>query len=252
MDKDLIKLLPQKAFKLLSIRESLKIGEKITRSRFDKDSYEKQFQARLKSWQFSTIQIVKELPLSHKSISTKEDGENVLKIYFSQFFENDIAVHIDLRKSSFSSSDSFYWVPSKFHYHFKSSFLDGVCSLYKGFYFENNTEFERGLLLLGIMRDSMNEIQKKEVKDLFYKHFGEGKVESVKFSLKKLQDSFNIIFSYFLKEDIPLNPEFAVLGINLVTLYLTLQDIPYELNVRDVFYQVAQNYHPPKDSNEVS
>jgi len=242
MDKDLLKLLPKKAFKLLSIKETWEIGASITRSLFDKESYEAQIAARIKSWKYSNIQIVKELPLTSKSVLTKKDGENILKIYFSQFFEKDLAVHIDLRKSSFSSSDSFYWAPSNIHYHFKSSFIDGVCALYKGFYFDNAPEFEKGLSLLGIMRDSMNETQKHEVTELFLRHFGEGRTGNVKFSLKNLQDSFNAIFSYFLKEDIPLNPEFAVLGINLVTLYLTLQEIPHELNVKEVFNQVVQNY----------
>jgi len=246
MDNELFKLLPKKAFKLLSIKETLKIGESLTRSIFDKKSYEFQVQARIKTWKYSNIQIVKELPLENKTVTTKEDGENILKIYFSQFFENDIAVHIDLRKSSFSSSDSFCWAPSKIHYHFKPSFTAGVCSLYKGFYFDNNAEFENGLMLLGIVRDSMNETQKNDIKELFLRHFGEGRSGNVKFSLGNLKDSFNVIFSYFLKEDIPLNPEFAVLGINLVTLYLTLQEIPHELNVREVFYQVAKSYQKLK------
>ena len=194
MDKELIKLLPQKAFKLLSIKEIFKIGEKITKSRFDKKSYDIQFNSLLKSWTFQDIRIVSEFKPSKITVSSKEDGEKILKIYFAQFFEKDISVHIDLRESSFSSKESFYWIPSRFHYQFQNSFREGVCSLYKGFY------------------------------------------------LKNLQESFNSIFTYFLKEDIPLNPEFAVLGINLVTLYLTLQDIPFELNVRDVFIEVYEKY----------
>lgn len=242
MDKDILKLLPQKAFKLLSIKETLKIGTIVTKSIFDKQSYENTYQSRIKSWRFDDIILVKEFPLAHKPLSTKEDGEKVLKIYFSQFFEKGIGVHIDLRNSSFSSSDFFYWVPSKLHYSFSQSFLEGTCSLYEGFYFDDVKKFEKGLILLGMIRESMNERQKEDMKDLFYKHFGEGRVESVKFSLENLQESFNAIFSYFLKEDIPLNPEFAVLGVNLVTLYLTLQDIPHDLDVSGVFKEVFLSY----------
>ena len=50
----------------------------------------------------------------------------------------------------------------------------------------------------------------------------------------------NSIFSFFLQEDIELNPEFAVLGINLVTLYLTLEEIPFALNVREAFLEVVE------------
>lgn len=242
MDKELLKLLPQKAFKLLSLNETFRIGEKITKSRFDKTSYDVQVQSRLTSWKLSEVKIVSEFPSPRKSVSSKEDGEKILKIYFSQFFEKELSVHIDLRETSFSSTDYFYWIPSRFHYQFKKTFSEGVCSLYKGFYFENKSDFEYGLMCLGITNTSMNEKQKSDILDLFYEHFGEGQTLTVKFSLKKLQESFNKIFTYFFKEDIPLNPEFAVLGINLVTLYLTLEDIPYELNVREAFIEVYEKH----------
>ena len=243
MDKDILKLLPQKAFKLLSIKETLKMGAAVTKSMFDKESYEKNFQSRKGNWKLNDVSLVKELPSSKSALSSKEDGEKVLKVYFSQFFEKGLAVHIDLRNQFFSSDESFYWVPSKLHYSFSQTFLEGVCFLYEGFYFDNNDKFEKGLRQLGMISDEMNEMQKESMKELFFKHFGEGKDTDVQFSLKNLQESFNAIFSHFLKEDIPLNPEFAVLGINLVTLYLTLQDIPHALNVSGVFKEIFQMHH---------
>lgn len=242
MDKELLKLLPQKAFKLLSIKETFNIGQKITKNRFDTNSYDNQFKRKSQRWNFPDIKLVLEFPTPKKNIASKEDGEKILKIYFSQFFEKDMSVHIDLRESSFSSGDLFYWIPSKFHYQFSEEFREGVCSLYKGFYFDKKDDFENGLLLLGIVKQDMSQGRKSKISEIFQKHFGEGKTLPVKFSLKNLQESFNNIFTYFLKEDIPLNPEFAVLGINLVTLYLTLQDIPYELNVRDIFVEVLAKY----------
>jgi hypothetical protein len=242
MDKEILKLLPQKAFKLLSIKETFKIGTAVTKSIFDKKSYESNYLHRAKDWRFDDIELVKELPTSKAVLSTKEDGEKILKIYFSQFFEKNLVVHIDLRKNLFSSQENFYWIPSKINYSFSQSFLDGVCSLYKGFYFDDSDKFEEGLVQLGMIKASMSEKQKIAMKELFYKHFGEGRTANVKFSLENLQGSFNAIFSYFLKEDIPLNPEFAVLGVYLVTLYLTLQDIPFALNVSNVFSEVVQKY----------
>lgn len=242
MDKEILKLLPQKAFKLLSIKETYKVGVAVTKSVLDKQSYEGSFKSREENWRFNDVILVKEIDSSKKSVLTKADGEKILKIYFSQFFETNLPVHIDLRQSSFISNGEFSWVPSKIHYSFSPVFLEGVCLLYKGFYFNDTEKFEKGLVQLGMMKDSMTDIQRLEVKELFYKHFGEGKSEDVMFSLQKLQDSFNTIFSYFLKEDIPLNPEFAILGVCLVTLYLTLQDIPHALSVSSVFSEVANKY----------
>ena len=234
MDREILKLFPQKAFKLLSIKDSIRIGSLITKSLLDKKSYE-----------VSVKKIDSKLNLGNNSLSTgdfpktKENGEEILKIYFSQFYNNQAFVHLDLRPSSFyADSSNLFWIPSKLHYRFNNDFLKGVQSLYDGFYFDRSNDFEEGLRLLGMIRKDMDQSKRLAIIELFTKHFGEGKNAPVEFSLKKLQESFNAIFTFFLKEDIPLNPEFAVLGISLVTLYLTLQEIPFALNVKESFLQV--------------
>lgn len=241
MDKEILKLFPQKAFKLLSIKDSIRIGASVTKSLMDKKNYEEEFLQKQKKWKWDDIHLTESLsPSGH--IQNKEDGERILKIYFTQFFMEDLAVHLDFRSDAFCRSEHFLWKPSKLHYKFTPSFIKGVRSLYTGFYLELDDQFEVGLKLLGMIKESMSNDQKKGVKDLFYKHFGEGKNNPVKFSLDHLQESFNAIFSFFLKEDIPLNPEFAVLGINLVTMYLTLQNISTPLDVKAVFLEVHHVY----------
>ena len=241
MDKEILKLFPQKAFKLLSIRDSIRIGSAVTKSLIDKKKYENQYIKKEKMWKWKDIRLSESLMQSGQ-IQSKEDGERILKIYFTQFFMEDIAVHLDFRADAFSYNDYFSWKPSKLHYNFSPSFIKGVRALYTGFYLDLDHQFEEGLKFLGMIKESMNDDQKKEVKELFYRHFGEGKNAPVKFSLDHLQESFNKIFSFFLKEDIPLNPEFAVLGINLVTMYLTLQNISAPLDVNSVFLEVHHAY----------
>jgi hypothetical protein len=238
MDKDILKLLPQKAFKLLSIKETFRIGATVTKSMLDKNSYQSQFEKRKAHWHWNDIKLT-QVTNQAAPITKLEDGERILRIYFEQLFNNELAVHLDLRSNHFSSTDVFIWNPSKIHYTFSSDFRNGVQSLYLGFYQDDDELFEKGLKLLGMIRDSMGEDQQTEVKSLFYKHFGEGKTGTVKFSLSKLQSSFDAIFSFFLREDIPLNPEFAVLGINLVTMYLTLEKLPHSINVSEVFFKVV-------------
>ena len=242
MDKDIMKLLPQKAFKLLSIKDSLRIGALVTKSILDKKSYDYQLQQRQLTWKYSDIILnSKSLKTTANFLKNQQNGEKILKIYFSQFFENNLAIHLDLRSNSFNSDEAFHWTPSKLHYKFSPVFINGVRTLYNGFYHDAPKQFEEGLIFLGMIKDSTEEDQKIKIKDLFYKHFGEGKSAPVKFSLLNLQNSFNAIFSFFIKEDVPLNPEFAVLGINLVTLYLTLQEIPFELDVKKCFLAVSHS-----------
>lgn len=243
MDKELLKLLPQKAFKLLSVTETFKVGTAISKSFFDAKAYDQSIKKRHINDKFPDILLQKaDLKLTSKSSFTKVDGEKILRVYFSQFFENDVPVHVDLRDSSFFIDEGFTWIPSKAHYFFSTNFLEGVRLLYAGFYFENDEDFDSGLRKLGIINSSMNEVQVAEVKKLFTQHFGSGKNAPVKFSLKELQESFNVIFSYFLKNDIALNPEFAVLGVCLATLYLSLQSIPVPLDVSAAFKDVYSKY----------
>ena len=242
MDNDLLKLLPKKAFKLIPFKLFITIGAKVAKSIRDKEHYENDFQKRLQSWPFKDIKLVKEFSQASKENLRKEDGEKILQVYFSQFFEKDMMVHLDLRKSAFLSADSFYWNPSQLHYFFPQDFLTGICALYIGFYTENDIKFDQGLKMTGMVTEAMTEKQKIKMKNLFYQHFGEGNKAPINFSLKKLHESFNAIFTFFLTEDIPLNPEFAVFGIILVTLYLSLESIPEKINVKETFLAVYQKY----------
>jgi hypothetical protein len=239
MDKEIFKLFPQKAFKLLSIKESIKITGLVSSSLLNKQSYNDQFQKRLLHWKLKDVTLQSEnLPFNNRAL-TKEAGEKILSIYFSQFFENDLAIHLDYRHSFVLTEHSLLWKPSKLHYKFTNSFIDGIKDLYQGFYLNNNAQFELGLTTMGILKKGLNETEKNEVIELFTKYFGQGKVGTVHFSLKELQNSFNEIFSFFIKKDIPLNPEFAVLGLALVTLYSVLQEIPEALDVKSSFLSVS-------------
>jgi hypothetical protein len=166
---------------------------------------------------------------------SKENGEKILLIYFSHFFDNDLAIHVDYRDSFSSNNNTLLWKPSRMHYKFSLSFIEGVRKLYTGFYLDNPSQFESGLSYIGIIQPNMNQQQKDEVIELFTKYFGEGKNEAIRFSLSDLQKSFNEIFSFFIKKNIPLNPEFAVLGLALVTLYSELQKISHPLDVKGAF-----------------
>jgi predicted unusual protein kinase regulating ubiquinone biosynthesis (AarF/ABC1/UbiB family) len=243
MDKEILKLLPQKAFKLLSIKETLRIAATVAKSIIDKKSYSQHFEQRLENWKWTDISLSSAPVKKENSKLSKSSGEKILKVYFSQFFEKNLAVHLDLRSHSFvNGPEIFIWIPSKLHYCFSLKFIEGVQQLYIGFYLNDEKKFIEGLYDLQMIKKSMSEVQKSKIQNLFYKHFEEAKSGPVKFSMKNLQTSFNNIFSFFLQEDIPLNPEFALLGVNLVTLYLTLEQISGPIDVHEIFLQVYKNY----------
>ena len=240
MDKEVLKLFPQRAFKLLSIKDSLRVTGSITKSLLNQKDYQTLVEQRKSSWKWNDIEISQDHLSNHKLQDSKENGEKILFIYFSQFFDNDLALHIDYRDSFSSNKNTLRWKPSRMHYKFSPSFIEGVRKLYSGFYLDNPSLFESGLSYIGIIQPNMNQQQKDEVIKLFTKYFGEGKNEAICFSLSDLQKSFNEIFSFFIKKNIPLHPEFAVLGLALVTLYNELQKISHPLDVKTAFLKAHE------------
>lgn len=241
MDKEVLKLFPQRAFKLLSIKDSLRVTGSITKSLLNQKDYLALIEQRKSSWKWNEIEINQDHSKNHKLQDTKENGENILLVYFSQFFDDNLALHVDYRDCFSSNNNILLWKPSKMHYKFSTSFIEGVRKLYSGFYLDNPSQFESGLTYIGIIQPNMNQQQKDEVIELFTKYFGEGKNEAIRFSLSDLQKSFNEIFSFFIKKNIPLNPEFAVLGLALVTLYNELQKISHPLDVKGAFLKAHES-----------
>ncbi len=242
MDKEILKLFPKKAFKLISLKDSIRIGSLVTKSLLDSLAREDLMIERQKAWRLLDVVITPTDKTRSAIDLTAQEGEKILKVYFSQFYQEDLAVHLDFRTNSFYSDQKLHWIPSKLHFKFSPNFLKGVQTLYRGFYYENREDFSKGLELLGMIKASMNSEKKDKIMALFMDHFGEGRSSPVNFSLQNLQKSFNSIFTFFLQEDIELNPEFAVLGINLVTLYLTLEQIPFAINVKRAFFEVDKLY----------
>ncbi len=240
MDKEILKLFPQKAFKLIPLKETILITTKLTASVFDKETYQISMGQKSKELPYKKNLIIEKLSSNDTFLKTKDNGEQILKIYFMQCFDPSRIIHLDLRKNHFCNSPNLRWTPSKLHYQFSHNFIDAIRELYIGFYLEEQEIFKSGLIKLGLLTTQSKPYQQNEVIELFMQHFGEGKNSAVSFSIKKLQQSFEIIFAYFLKNNISLNPEFAVFGIYLTTLYSTLENIPDKLNVKKSFNETYE------------
>jgi hypothetical protein len=235
--KDILKLLPQKAAKLVPFTELMKMGSKVATTAIGGESY-KQDVLRLSE---------RGLPEGVNVVSSDEGltphlplealhGEKLLEIYFAQLFRHDAPVHLDLRANFFSGQGTtLLWRPSPLRYQFSVAFLSSIRELYRGFYYAKPEVFDKGLEGLGMIRPSMSPEERDEIRNLLFSHFGEGRNSPVIFSVEKFQKSFDEIFSYFLKNEVPLHPEFALLGANLATLYSNLQNIKAPLDVRSAF-----------------
>jgi hypothetical protein len=71
---------------------------------------------------------------------------------------------------------------------------------------------------------------------LFRTHFAGALDRSMSFKLSEFQASFQKIFAFLMEKKVHLTTDFMLLGIMLVTLYLSLEELGGE-------YPVAKIYH---------
>ena len=161
-------------------------------------------------------------------------AEQILDIYFSQFFSLS-GCFLDLRLKHFKASKTIlHWNPSSFVHRFDAEFSDGMLLIYEGYYFENHNKLTEGMVKVGLITDT-NPAAVEEIKKLLFSHFGEASDKEVIFELDHFKASFHSLFLYLKKNKIQLSSDFLFLGIYLVTLYLTLAKIGQPVDVNFCF-----------------
>ena len=169
--------------------------------------------------------------------SNQEIGEALLELYFYQVLSRE-KVFLDLRPSCFEKVDGgLKWTPNGLHCQLDHKFQEGLSELYEGFYGDDNSLYEKGLLKIGLLHDSDSLEVKQEMMNIFNNHFGEGDQENVQFKMKYFTDSFHQVFDKIFHQNKKLSEDFVYLGIYLVTLYLHLEKLETPLNVRKAFHQ---------------
>ena len=194
----------------------------------------------LKNLKISKLHFSKKLNtnISHLSaLERREFGQKVLEIYFAQLKNNE-GLNLDLRAKHFRfEANETYWNPNNLWLSFDSKFRQALVSLYQGFYYEDANLFADSLDLIGLTKN-LNEEDTKVLVALFHNHFGPGDQTCVKFEIEKFQESFYELFKFFMDHKVELSKDFIFLGIYLVTLYLNLEQLDCEFDVRSAFLTV--------------
>lgn len=191
------------------------------------------------------LSISEHIEKNSKKSNTDSDnkllGHTLLKIYFAQF-KNQSGLILDLRKSHFQNEDNrIVWSPNNSWYKLDEEFRESIIKIYKGFYYEDNDLFESGLSSIG-MTKGLDSQKVDELKALFFAHFGPGDQKLVRFELETFSESFYKLFNFFVTNKVKLHKDFIFIGIYLVTLYMHLEKLDQELNVRECFLEIY-----PKD-----
>lgn len=180
--------------------------------------------------------------LSGKKL-TADNGEMLLKIYFSQVMHSKI-FFLDLRSKHFSrvetSLEGLQWKPGNLWAELDEDFSQGIQMVYKGYYADDDVDFAEGLKKCQLVKNHWSEAQQQEVLEVFKKHFSNGREEKIHFNLEHFQKSFSAIFKTLIKNKIRLDKNFLYLGVMLVTLYMALDEIGGDYDVAKIFKEVIK------------
>jgi len=165
-------------------------------------------------------------------------GEVILELYFTQVLSSG-PLFLDLRLSHFGREhDQWTWLPGNLWGEYSPGFARGLREVYRGFYEHSPLQLRHGLTELGLINSAWPESEKEELEKLFRASFGGEANVPMKFELEAFQHSFQNVFKFLMERKVQLGPDFVLLGLNLITLYLALEELGQSWSVPQ-HYQTA-------------
>lgn len=176
-------------------------------------------------------------------------GGRVLDLYFHQLHGQG-PWFLDLRPRQFAWDDaqsSLTFFPSGLWYDPESDFRQRVRSLYAGFYRRDQPTLAKGIELYSWHSRPLAGFSQR-IELLLREHFGAGDACDIRFSIAHFRATFDRIFRETAESNAKLHPELTFLGVGLVGLYLTLEQLQVPLNPRRAFEANA----PLRDGSEAA
>lgn len=178
--------------------------------------------------------------LPHTAQARHLVGEKILELYFRQIARPG-PMFLDLRLAGFSVHENLIqWNPTSLWAEFSEDFVAGLSDLYAGFYGLDDELFQRGLLKSGLTQSHWSDEDKAHMAELFRAHFGTALDTPMAFNLEAFQKSFQTVFAFLLEKKVKLTTDFLLLGVMLVTLYLSLEEIGGEFAVAEIYHRAQR------------
>lgn len=229
--KEIFKHLPNALLDLISWREMFaEVTVLSNRLLTDKGALEAKLAVR--DLNVAGIELSDELSSGKLTIN---HGEIILKLYFAQILKGS-KIFLDLRPKHFAGLEtSVQWYPNGLWAELDFDFAQGIRKVYLGYYQNDDHLFAQGMEESGLIKAEWDSGKKNGVIDVFKKHFSNGRNEPIAFDIEVFKLSFAQIFKTLVKNKIELDKNFLYLGIMLVTLYITLNEIGGKYDVTKVF-----------------
>jgi predicted unusual protein kinase regulating ubiquinone biosynthesis (AarF/ABC1/UbiB family) len=163
----------------------------------------------------------------------REAGDTVLRLYFAQW-GNPRGLFMDLRPSRFEvTHGQLHFLPNALWVQLDDDFRTGMIDLYLGFYRDDEALLDSALVRMGFLHDGLDDSTAGELRELLRAHFGTQQRRQ-RFAIDEFRGSFDALFEFFLEHDYRLRSDFVMVGFYLITLYLTLEELGAEHDVRSL------------------
>ncbi len=163
-------------------------------------------------------------------------GSRVLGLYFHQLHGQG-PWFLDLRPRHFAwdaAQRSLTFFPGGLWYEPDPDFRRRVQSLYEGFYRQDQPALATGIELYSWDSRPLPGFSQR-IERLLLEHFGPGDAPEIRFSIANFRSTFERIFREAAESKAKLHPELTFLGVGLVGLYLTLEQLQVPLDPRRAF-----------------
>lgn len=157
-----------------------------------------------------------------------------LRLYFFNIF-SDTDYGLDFRKKNFSNVGNWSFKSDSFGYNFDEKFISGVRNLYDVFYTGDPEKLDKPMIELGLIGKNWRKDEKKQIIKLFLNHFSSSESKAIKFKTTHLVASFTRIFIFLASKKSKLPSDFAMLGVALVCLYSTLDNVEEDTDVKSCY-----------------
>ena len=242
--KELVKQVPTLLFEAIDWTEFGQELPRLSKRILKKEGYQALLKQQKEFLEKINLPFLDNLPQQESKALplTQDTGYSLLSLYFAQLYSPH-GVFLDLRLQHFSTVyEKTFWIPSSLFTQFSDRFRTGLLEIYRGFYLEDDSQFEQGLIQTGLLKPDWPNEKKTELITLFKSHFGESLHGEMQFDLEKFKSSFFKIGEFLLKNKMKISIDFLYLGIYLISLHLSLNEIKFSLPVQKIFKETDNHF----------
>lgn len=240
--KELVKHVPTVLFQTVEWSELASEFPRLSKRMVTSEGYDALYEAHAKYLSPLKLKFTKAKLNKSRDPLPAAAGTILLEIYFAQLFSQH-GLFLDMRSQHFAwTKDELEWKPGALWVDFDPSFRQGMIKVYDGFYEEKKDLFREGLAEIGLLSLKWPMQDQEKLCQLFESQFRSADTEEVTFTLDHLRNSLVEMSQFLLSKKVSIHKDFLYLGVNLVTLYSSLEETKSSYPVKEIYLRIRQKF----------